>query len=514
MFRHSGTGRAAGGGRLKSLFVPVAAVAALLAAAAVAQEGGIVASQVEVSEDAALLLLELADGERVAVSFAGGRASVNGAFLGGYEPGGAADREWRGLLGRALSMSGEPLAAELARWRPGPGLDRDERDLLATVRARFAEALPGAGAANAQTPGDGSARRLLEAMSRSEDKEALARALEDMDLESLTVLVGRDRTVGNGTEVEHGFLLVDGELDVRGRVRGDVLVVNGILTVAESGRIDGDVRLVESRLDDSGGEVAGEVTDVTQMLRDREREAEERIRAEVRRQLRQVPQGRARSSGRFAWKVRRAVAVTFDILVFFAFLGLAVWLVAGRARERVAVVVSAIAHQPARSVAVGLAGGFAAVPLYLAGIAALTISVIGILLLIGWVPLVPLAVLAAALIGLAGVSHHVGRWVLARGFRWLTWADRGPPSDGKLLGLATLFAPFVAAEWLKVLPLVGWAGDLLQVAGGLGLLLAAVTGFGAVILTRGGTRPTRPADALHGYGDELDDWGEWSSRGS
>jgi len=82
------------------------------------------------------------------------------------------------------------------------------------------------------------------------------------------------------------------------------------------------------------------------------------------------------------------------------------------------------------------------------------------------------------------------------------------------LGLATLFAPFVAAEWLKVLPLVGWAGDLLEMAGGLGLFLAVVTGFGAVILTRGGTRPTRWADALHDYDNELDDWGKWSSRGS
>lgn len=502
--------RTASGGRPRSLFVSCAVVTAFTAATAVAQESGIVAHQVEVSEDAAVLLLELAGGEHLVVSFAGGRASVNDTSLGDYEPGGAADREWRELLGTVLSMSGEPLAAELARWRPGPGLDRDDRDLLATVRGRFAEALPGAAAANAQPPRDGSARMFLEAMSRSEDKEGLARALEGMDLESLRVLVG-DRTVGAGTEAGHGFLLVDGELDVRGRVRGDVLVVNGILTLAESGRIDGEVRLVESRLEDSGGEVAGEVTDVTRMLRGRERETEERIRAEVRRELRQASQDwaqdRARSSGRFAWKVRRAIGFTFDTLVLFAFLGLAVWLVAGRTRERVAVVVRAIAHQPARSAAVGLAGGFAVAPLYLAGIAALAISMIGIPLLIGWVPLFPLLVLAAGLIGLVGVCHHVGRWVLGRGFRWLRWADRGPPSDGKLLGLATLFAPFVAAEWLKVLPLVGWVGGLLEMAGAMGLFVAAVTGFGAVILTRGGTRPTRWADALHDHDDELDDWG-------
>ena len=196
--------------------------------------------------------------------------------------------------------------------------------------------------------------------------------------------------------------------------------------------------------------------------------------------------------------------------MFFAFVGLFAWLVAGRAREGVGVVVKAIAHQPARSAAVGLAGGFAVIPVYLAGIAALVVTVIGIPLLVVWVPLFPLAVLAAAFIGLVGIGHHVGRWVLARGFRWLRWADRGPPSDGKLLGLGMLFAPFVAGEWLRVLPFTGWVGELLQVVGGLAFFLAAVTGFGAVILTRGGTRPTRWIDAFEDYTDDREGLDGWS----
>ncbi len=511
MFRSSDPGPGARRLWLRCLLVAAAGTAAWLAATAGAQERTIVANRIEVSDNAASLLLEFAGGEPLSVRLEDGRASVDGVFLGTYEPGGAADRQWRDLLARVLSLSDGPLAAELKRWRPDTGSGGDEGELLAALNGRFADALEGAAGTDVQEAGrEASGQALLEAMARSEHREGLARALEDTDLESLRVLVGRDHVVRAGTSAENGLLLVGGDLDVRGRVRGDVIVVDGTLTVARGGRIDGDIRLVESELENSGGEIGGDVTDVTRTLRRQEREAEERIRTEVRRELGRVPQDPPERQGLFYWKVRRAVGVTFDTVVFFAFMGLFAWILAGRARERVGVVVKAIAQQPARSAAVGLAGGFATVPLYLAGIAALAVTLVGIPLLVVWVPVFPLVVVAAAFIGLVGVSHHVGRWVLGRGFRWLRWADRPPPSDAKLLGLGTLFVPFVAGEWIRVLPFTGWVGDLLEFAGAMGFLLAALTGFGAVILTRGGTRPTRWVDAFEDYGD--DDPGDWASR--
>ncbi len=508
MFRSSDPGLGARRLWLRCLLVAAAGAAAWLAATAGAQERTIVANRIEVSEKAASLLLEFAGGEPLSISLEDGRASVDGVFLGTYEPGGAADRQWRDLLARVLSLSDGPLAVELKRWRPDTGSGGDEGELLAALNGRFADALEGAAGTDVQEAGhDASGQALLEAMARSEHREGLARALEDTDLESLRILVGRDHVVRAGTSAENGLLLVGGDLDVRGRVRGDVIVVDGTLSLAPDGRIDGDVRIVQSELENSGGEIGGDVTDVTRTLRRQEREAEERIRTEVRRELGRVPQDPPERQGLFYWKVRRAAGVTFDTAVFFAFMGLVAWILAGRARERVGVVVRAIAHQPARSAAVGLAGAFAAVPLYLAGIVVSAFTVVG---LIVWVPVFPLVVAAAAFIGLVGVSHHVGRWVLGRGFRWLRWADRPPPSDAKLLGLATLFVPFVAGEWIRVLPFTGWVGDVLEFAGAMVFFLAAVTGFGAVILTRGGTRPTRWVDAFDDYGG--DDPGDWASR--
>ncbi len=492
--------------------VAVLCVAAILCAAfpampAGGQERTIVSNQIEVSQSEASLRLEFSDGERLAITFSGGRASVNGETLGSYEPDGAADREWRGLLSRVLSLSNGPLADELTRWQPDSGASGTERNLLAAVSGYFAGALAGMVQVDARALEEDNSQGLLQAMARSEDKEAFVQALDGIDAESLTVLVGRDDVVRAGTQIEGGILLVDGELDVRGRVRGDVIVVDGTLILA-SGRIDGDVRLVDSRLQGSAGGVVGDVADISERLRREELENAARIRAEVQRELVRAEQSSRRTNA-FVSRVRRASRFTFDTLIAFIVVGLFAWLATGLAGGRVGVVVRAISHQPARSAVVGLAGGFAAAPAYLIGIAVLVATMLGIPLLIVWVPLFPLVVLAAALVGLVGVADHVGRWVLRRGYRWLNRGDPGQPSYVRLLGLGTMFLPWVVGTWLQVLPLTGWVGDVIGAAGTMGFLLAVATGFGAVILTRGGVRPTDWALPYDDFGDDEDGGDRW-----
>lgn len=505
--RHSSDTRSAMHPRLIVVLCAAAVVcAAFPAMPADGQERAIVSNRIEVSRTEASLRLEFSDGERLSVTFAGGRARVNGESLGSYVPDGPADREWRSLLSRVLSLSNGPLADELRRWQPDPGVSGAERNLLAALSGHFAGALPEA-RADVRAENDASGRSLLQAMAMSENKEAFVQALEGIDVESLTVIVGRDQVVQAGTPIEGGILLVDGELVVRGRVHGDVIVVDGTLALA-SGRIEGDVRLVDSRLQGTEGGVVGDVADVSEMLRREERDVAERIRAEIRRELRQSVQP-SPGGGRFQHRVRRASRFTFDTLVAFVVIGLLAWLATGLAGRRVGVVVRAISHQPARSAVVGLAGGFAAAPAYLIGIAVLVATMLGIPLLIVWVPLFPLVVLAAALVGLMGVSEHVGRWVLRRGYRWLNRGDPGQPSYTRLLGLGTMFIPWVAGCWLQVLPLTGWVGGVLRAAGTMGLLLAVATGFGAVILTRGGVRPTGWAVPYDDIGDGDDGGDRW-----
>ena len=309
-----------------------------------------------------------------------------------------------------------------------------------------------------------------------------------------------------GTAIVESLLLVGGELDIRGRVGGDVIVVDGTLRLAPGGRIDGEVRLVESRAERLEGEVQGAVVDVTSELQREERQKRDRIRSEVQREIGQATRdSRPRSSG-FASRVRLAVWSTFDVLVNFLAVGILGWLMVRLQSHRVGIVTRAIAHQPARSAVVGFAGGFMVIPVYLIGILALVASLLGIPALIFWVPLFPLAVVGGGLIGLVGVSHHLGRWMLRQDFGWLGWADRNNPSYARLVGLATLFAPLVAGNALRILPIVDWAGSLLRTVGTLGFFLAVVTGFGAVILTRGGKRSTRWTDVFEEYGE--DSWGD------
>ena len=406
MYRCSGPGRAARGSRLNPFPATLPAsgtrpgstrafrwrrVAAFHSAAVLfvacvampadAQERTIVSNRIEVSRAEASLRLEFSDGERLSITFSDGRAGVNGQSLGSYAPGGAADREWRSLLSRVLSLSNGPLAEELRGWQPDPGMDGSERNLLAAVSGYFAAALEDA-YTDVQTPVEESGHSLLQAMARSDNKEAFVRALDGIDVESLTVLVGRDHMVRAGTQAEGGILLVDGELGVRGRVHGDVIVVDGALTLASGGLIEGDVRLVGSRLESPGGGVAGEVADITASMRREELRNAERIRAELRRQLSAAQS--SQGSSRFVRQVRQASKLTFDILITFVVVGLLVWLATALARGRVDMVVRAISHQPARSALVGLAGGFAAAPAYLIGIAVLVATMLGIPLLIVW----------------------------------------------------------------------------------------------------------------------------------
>ena len=203
------------------------------------------------------------------------------------------------LLARVLSLSDGPLADELRAWRPDPGVAGAEGDLLAAVGGQLAEAL-GEAPAEARARNPGSGQTLLQAMARAGDKEALVTALEDVDLEALTVLIGRDHVVRAGTRVEGGILLVDGGLVVRGP--GSAATRSwptGPSPSTPGGRIDGDARLVNSRLEGPRrGASRAEVAELSdEPRRDCPRPRRSASRAEVRRELSRPQRGPGRSDG-------------------------------------------------------------------------------------------------------------------------------------------------------------------------------------------------------------------------
>jgi hypothetical protein len=131
-----------------------------------------------------------------------------------------------------------------------------------------------------------------------------------------------------------------------------------------------------------------------------------------------------------------------------------------------------------------------ALPVWLLGAVALVISIIGIPLALLWLPLFPVALALAAVLGYYAVARNVGGWVARREFPYLGWIRASQPTTVVAGGVLALTAAFVAANVL----LVGgqWLGFLrgLFVAGGVLLTVgAALVGLGSVLITRGGRRP-------------------------
>ena len=478
------------------------------ASAARGQEKTIVSSHVEVSARAASLRLELADGERMEIAFSDGVVRANGRAVGRYEPNGAADQAWRRLLSAAMSMSAEPLAQELARWNPGEGLPAVEREVLDEVDRVLDEAVANgapvpAGNRNRFRTGDQERARAFLRFFAHRAPE-LGMALEDVDVESMELVLGEDRTVSRNSSVDGSVFLADGTLEVRGRIRGHAIVVDGTAVLDEGGRVDGDVRLWDADIVRRGGTVRGEVVDVL-----RESDGAPTADAHPGEHIqwgaaRDRWEGR-RSSGVLS-RVGRAAGGVLEAGVSFLVLAFLTLLSTRLAGDRVDAVAQAVQQSPARSAAVGLASGFLILPLYVLGAAVLAITIVGIPVLLAWVPLYPVAVAAAGAVGYVAASHQVGRWVANQKISKLEWVDRRNPTHLKLLGVAALTVPFAVAALASAMPVVGWIGGIVRALGALGCVAAAVTGLGAVIITRGGRYPA----ADYAFADTLDSepWSE------
>ena len=467
------------------------------------QERSIVSSQIEVSASTASLSLEFSDGSRFSVAFADGAVTADDQVLGSYQPGGAADRAWRDLLAEVLPLSGSRLAQEFLSW--SPELGEAESDVMVRVDRVLDLAVAGTQIERQAGHVPPPLAKLLKILATDGRFGEFGAAVESVDFESMEIVADEGRVVGADEALDGSVLVAGSELELHGRVEGHAIVVDGVLVLEEGGRVEGDVRLVDGRVEDRGGSFRGDLVDVLSASRATRSVDMDQVRHEMLEEARrEVQRDRARSRNGF-WSGRRpvagALASVFQAAATFFVLALATLLLARVAGARIDAVTEAVGHSPARSAAVGFAGSFLMLPVYVLGIVLLAVSIVGIPLLLAWAPLFPLAVLVAGLVGCMSVGHHVGRWALRQDLRWPSRADHRNPIHAKLAGLAVLLAPFPVAGVLKALPVIGWTGNIVQALGVLGGLAAVVTGLGAVIITRGGRYP---ADH-YAFADTLDD---------
>jgi hypothetical protein len=183
-------------------------------------------------------------------------------------------------------------------------------------------------------------------------------------------------------------------------------------------------------------------------------------------------------------------AVVITYVVIFGVGLVAILLGARKYLEGVADTVRA---GPGRSFLVGLAGSFLLIPVFVLGIIALAISIVGIPALLVWVPLFPVGAVVAVILGFLGVAHATGESWAERNYYGSEWFRRGNSYYFLMTGLILLSSLFFASQFVHM------AGPWLDFIKGIliffGVLLtwgAATTGFGAVLISRGGSRPATP----------------------
>lgn len=236
---------------------------------------------------------------------------------------------------------------------------------------------------------------------------------------------------------------------------------------------------------------------------------------EMQQRLEDIQQGRElrRDEGptwmgpfRYVWRGVTGIIGTLVVFAILVALGIVTVFFGGR--PYLEAVADTARRQTARSWVVGLAGSFLVLPAFVLGILALTISIVGIPALLVFVPLFPVAVILGALFGYLGVAHAAGEALAERRLNGGEWFRRGNSYYFLVTGIGLLLALFLAAHVVEMAgPWLGFIHGLLTFLACVTTWFAFTTGFGAVLLTRGGTRPTTglgplDADVPSGFEEE------------
>lgn len=418
---------------LAPAFLGLAFLAAPLGAqeAPSAATGPIVSSEIGVSRDAAELRLELAEGEGFTLLLDDeGAVRLNGERIGAYERRDALDGAWRDLLQRAMDAPTAALPGLLVDWEPPADASavarRLDRELEAVIQSA-AERAPVAPAVPA-APGDAS--------------------------DSIRLLNERIR------EME--------------RLIEDPSALQGLEQLRQLGRLESLEELESLNLP---------------ALRELRRELERDVRREVRDELRSEMRGPDWWTSPWRHFVRGIGGVFSTLMTYAILVGLG-FLAVFFGRKYLEGIADTARHQTLRSGLVGLAGSFLVLPAYILGLLALAISIVGIPLILIFAPLFPVAVVLAALGGYLAVAHGAGEALAERRFTGGDWFSRANSYYYVITGVGLLLVLFLAAHIIAMAgPWLGFVEGLLKFMA-IALTWAAFTvGFGAFLISRGGTKP-------------------------
>ncbi len=426
---------------------------------------------VAISSDSRTLTFRFEGAEQLELSLAGGRVLIDGTQVGRYAAGGRLESSWQDLLAD-LARVPTPVAVLRARvWSPA-GLVGEELAAATEIRRRLTglDVASTSGVAPSAIPAAQAGGltidiRTFAALDALEPQLWRASQLSGADLR-LTIPDGAafsgHYSVGTGVDHAGHLLILHGDADVFGTVRGNVVTVDGDIVVHPGAMITGSVLAVGGRVRDVGGEIRG----ATQTLSDPETA---------------VAMPLSPAFGPIETAARRTAGLA---AAFVTLMLLGAGLVAF-ARQQVAVVADTVGHSFGRAFLAGILGQILVVPTFGMIIVGLALTVVGILL-------VPFAIAVYALIavvtivgGFLAVSHAIGevraRRRMAVGALGVSTSSYSYLAIGLVAGLA-IWAVWVAFGWVPVM------GELVRLAAILVTWILATVGFGAALLSRLGLK--------------------------
>lgn len=281
------------------------------------------------------------------------------------------------------------------------------------------------------------------------------------------------RTIRAGETVPGIVAVARGPLEVRGRIDGNALALHGDIIIHPGGVIRGDAVAIGGHVRARGGVVEGNIRSVAGLLP---------IAAGSNRQA---------ASGS-TWQAIKVVLGWFAILLVIG-IGVLVF-----AESTFDPVVESLQERFGRAFWYGLLAQLATIPVLLAVLIALALTVVGLLL-------IPFAIVAYAValaglltLGFLAVARFTGAAITGR--RSATAAKRGASLRALVAGLAIYLGLWLAAAAFSWSPL---AGSLLRAAALAVTWVAVTLGLGALIASRVALRRVQSSAGHSGAADPM-----------
>ncbi len=488
-----------------------AALSVLLVAAApgaaLAQDAEVEETTVTLSTSRATLTLDMERGADRTIEFRDGVLSVDGEVIGQYESGGELERSWREFLGSQAAFEAESVRDALREFAAGAASSSGSDQVTAEALMASVHELLGDGAAGAAETVDAAAEGAAADIVR-ETRERLTIAPGGLSVESLTRQLERlDRSLaGLGDDVPHSdqlalvvhddyqiaanlivpgnVALLDGTLQLLGTIEGDVLVLDGDLIIEPSGLVDGNVLQVGGDVERLGGRISGELRSLMRRGPGVAARSAPRVDVDVGVTPEVWTPAVAQRRGFFGsvWhNIGHSLEWLFVTLTFWLGFGVLGALAVYFQRERLEVIADTARQNIARSFAVGVTGQFLFFPILII----LAVAIITWLV----IPLYLLGVALALIVGYLAVAHATGEALADLRYEGLAWLRRSNSYYYVLSGVAALLGLFAIAALLHLFGgLLGFLRGLAVFSGVALTWFAVSTGFGAVILSRAGTR--------------------------